>query len=111
MIAEAGAGPSPIPYTSLTSRKLADGLSYALSPQALAAALEIANTMSTEQGARIAVESFHKHLPRQGMKCELFPQEAAAWAYKGHDRQVLLSKRALGILLENAVIEAKRLKL
>ncbi|KAM0325766.1 hypothetical protein ACHAQA_007067 [Verticillium albo-atrum] len=111
MIAEAGAGPPPIPYAALTSRKLADGLTYALSPQALAAALEIANTMSVEQGARVAVESFHKHLPRQGLRCELFPQEAAAWRYKGEHRGVLLSKRAVGILSSRGVLEAKKLKL
>ncbi|KAM0286499.1 hypothetical protein ACHAQH_000926 [Verticillium albo-atrum] len=110
MIAEAGAGPPPIPYAALTSRKLAEGLSYALSPQALAAALEIANTMSVEQGARVAVEAFHKHLPRKGLRCELYPQEAASWAYKGEHRAVLLSKRAIGILAARGVIEAKNLK-
>ncbi|KAL9947145.1 hypothetical protein ACHAQF_000275 [Verticillium nonalfalfae] len=111
MIAEAGAGPPPIPYAALTSRKLADGLSYALSPQALAAALEIANTMSVEQGARVAVEAFHKHLPRAGLRCELFPQETAAWSYKGEHRAVHLSKRAVAILTARGVLEEKKLKL
>ncbi|KAG7113793.1 Sterol 3-beta-glucosyltransferase UGT80A2 like protein [Verticillium longisporum] len=111
MIAEAGAGPPPIPYAALTSRKLADGLSYALSPQALAAALEIANTMSVEQGARVAVEAFHKHLPRAGLRCELFPQETAAWSYKGEHRAVRLSKRAVAILTARGVLEEKKLKL
>jgi UDP:flavonoid glycosyltransferase YjiC (YdhE family) len=63
MVAVAGAGPEPIPHKSLTAQNLADAISYCLTPQASAAAREIATKMRTESSVRTAANSLHANLP------------------------------------------------
>lgn len=77
MVSASGAGPGHIPYKTLTSQKLADAIRYCLSPQAALNAQAIADKMRQEQGVQNAVKSFHAHLPRHKMRCDLLQNEPA----------------------------------
>ncbi|KAI1453537.1 UDP-glucose,sterol transferase [Annulohypoxylon moriforme] len=111
MLARSGAGPKPVPYASLTSRKLADAIAYCLTPEAAGAALSISDEMKEESGVKRAVQFFHANLPLPQMTCELFPDQPAAWAYKSKGKTVLLSKRAVSVLTERQKLDQKKLKL
>ena len=73
--------------------------------------MEIADKMSIERGTKNAVDFFHESLPQLNARCELFPNQPAAWKYKGDHRNVLLSKKACCILQKYGKIDLKRLKL
>ncbi|KAG4286449.1 hypothetical protein FPRO06_07709 [Fusarium proliferatum] len=73
MVANAGAGPAPIPHTELTVDKLAVAIRYCLSPQAATAAATVADKMPSEVGVRAAVQSFHKCLPLERIRCDVIP--------------------------------------
>ncbi|OGM48486.1 putative sterol glucosyltransferase [Aspergillus bombycis] len=110
MIAAAGAGPEPIPHKNLTAQKLADAITYCLTPQAVAVARDIADRIRQECGVRAAVNSFHAHLPRRKMQCDLIPSEPAVWYFKTGRRTVKLSKVAAWTLKHQGRIQGKHLK-
>lgn len=110
MVAAAGAGPKPIPYKSLTAESLAEAISFCLTPEAETAALAISAKMKTESGVKAAVQSFHSHLPMEGMQCDFFPDQSAAWTYRGQ-KSMKMSKKAAGILTERMKIERADLRL
>ncbi|KAM0554957.1 hypothetical protein ACHAPJ_006695 [Fusarium lateritium] len=110
MVSNAGAGPQPIPYSSLTSTNLTAAIDFALEPQVMAAAQEMSSKMSQESGVRSAVEHFHSNLPARLLRCDLFPELAASWSYKGRIR-VLLSKRAERVLTQAGKLDQKKLKI
>lgn len=109
MIAAVGAGPEPIPHQNLTSQKLAEAIIYCLTPQAAAVARDIAGRMRQECGVRAAVDSFHAHLPRRKMQCDLVPSEPAVWYFKTGKRTIKLSKVAAWTLKRQGRIQAKHL--
>ncbi|KAF5856518.1 UDP-Glycosyltransferase [Aspergillus alliaceus] len=111
MIAAAGAGPEPIPYKALTAQNLADAITYCLTPQATAVAKTIADRMRQECGVRAAVDSFHAHLPRHKMPCDIIPSEPAVWHFKKGKRAVKLSKVSAWILKHQGRLQEKHLKL
>jgi hypothetical protein len=111
MVAQAGAGPDPVPYTELTSRRLADAISYALMPEARAAATQIAEKMKTESGVKAAVVHFHSMLPLQSLRCDLFPEFPAVWSYKGRHHSVLLSRQAERIVSRARKLDDRKLTL
>ncbi|KAL7757034.1 hypothetical protein ACKLNR_014027 [Fusarium oxysporum f. sp. zingiberi] len=110
MVANAGAGPAPIPHTELTVDKLAAAIRYCLSPQAAAAAAIIADKMSSEVGVRAAVQSFHKGLPLERIRCDVIPSEPAVWSYSKSKNPIKLSKMAAEILISTNSIDSKHLK-
>ncbi|KAF7587318.1 UDP-Glycosyltransferase [Aspergillus hancockii] len=110
MIAAAGAGPDPIPHKSLTARKLADAINYCLTPEAADGARAIADSMHLECGVRAAVDSFHAHLPRHKMQCDLVPGEPAVWKFKKGKQIVKLSKIAAWALKSQGRLQEKHLK-
>ncbi|OQD70782.1 hypothetical protein PENPOL_c001G00121 [Penicillium polonicum] len=110
MVATAGAGLEPIPYKSLTAQKLADAISYSLTPQAIAVAQSIAEKINQESGVRTAVDSFHAHLPRTQMQCDLIPGEVAVWKLKKGNRILKLSNAAALILKRQGRFQEKHLK-
>ena len=110
MVANAGAGPKPIPFKQLDSQKLADGIVYCLTPQARSAAQSIAEQMKSEQGVQAAAQSWLRQLPKHRLRCDLVPSEPAAWVYRKGKKPIKLSKIAAEELVSRKVIDAKQLE-
>ncbi|KAF6828791.1 Sterol 3-beta-glucosyltransferase UGT80B1-like protein 5 [Colletotrichum plurivorum] len=110
VVAEAGAGPEPIPYRSLTSQKLIHAIQYCLSPGAVTAARQLAESMQLENGVQAAVDSFHANLPKTKMECDFFPDQPAALVYGRGKKQVKMCKPVASILVKNSKLERKQLK-
>ena len=112
MIASARAGPLPISHRSLTAKNLADAIAFCLMPEAVRAAFDIACKMRDEDGIRLAVASFHRHLPRSTIGCELVPNQPATWLYTNVRVSLRLSTVAVeGLRLAPDVrFKAKHLK-
>ena len=111
MVAASGAGPQPIPHRSLDAKQLADAIRYCLRPESLSAAENIARMMQTESGVKTAVESFHRNLPLDKMRCHMLPEEPAVWVYKKSlTKPLQLSKTAAQILIDQLRIDPKSLK-
>lgn len=111
MVANAAAGPRPIPYADLTADNLARGIRYCLSEQAVAAAASIAAKIESEAGVRAAARSFHRQLPLERIRCDLIPSEPAVWAYSKSKRPIKLSKVAAETVLSNTSTESKHMKM
>ncbi|KAF4949920.1 hypothetical protein FSARC_13341 [Fusarium sarcochroum] len=110
MVNAGGAGPAPIPFKTLNSENLAEAIRFCLTPEASAAACEIAHKMSSEAGVRRAVASFHANLPLSDMRCDVLPNSAAVWSYKHKGEHIKLSKVAAEVLVENHRVSWKDLK-
>ena len=94
MIANAKAGPPPIPHKEINENNLADALKFCLTAEAANAAKSIAGKMQDENGVACAVASFHRQLPRERMGCEVLPRHAAVWLYTKGKRPMRLSSLA-----------------
>lgn len=110
IVASAGVGPDPIPQKSLTAEKLADAIQFCLTPFAATAAKDLARKMNRESGARAAVDSFHAHLPRGEMQCDILPDQPAVWRLKRGKTTVRLSKLAAYALVREGRLQRKHLK-
>lgn len=110
MVAKAGAGPSPIPHASLDPDILASAIQFCLTPEAEAAAGEISIKMQSDSGVAAAVDSFHRHLPIERMRCAVMPNQVAVWTYKKGKRSLNLSKAAVEILIEHGRIDASQIR-
>ncbi|KAJ6006146.1 hypothetical protein N7451_004090 [Penicillium sp. IBT 35674x] len=110
MIAAAGAGLEPIPHKSLTVEKLVDAITYCLTPEAASVAQTMADRINQEDGVRAAVKSFHAHLPRRDIECDLVPGEPAVWQFKKGRRIVKLSKVAALTLRNQGRLQEKHLQ-
>ncbi|KAJ4298054.1 hypothetical protein N0V90_005953 [Kalmusia sp. IMI 367209] len=109
MVAAAGAGPPPIPHTSLDSKNLAQAISFCLTPEAMTSAHDISLRMSSENGVQAAVQSFHANLPLETIQCDVLPHLPAAWEYK--KTRIKLSKLAAQVLMENSVFDQSEIRL
>ncbi|KAF5693098.1 sterol glucosyltransferase [Fusarium denticulatum] len=74
MVAKAGAGPFPIRHKELDIDSLTKAIETLLAPATKTPALRISETMRTENGVAQAVQSFHHHLPRDTLTCDLLPR-------------------------------------
>ncbi|PYH83635.1 sterol glucosyltransferase [Aspergillus uvarum CBS 121591] len=110
MVARAGAGAKPIPYSRLNSKNLSDAIRLCLTPGAAAAAQQIATKMRAESGVTAAVQSFHRHLPLERMRCHVMPNQAAVWKCVISKRKIYLSKAAAQILIEKSAIDVKDIR-
>ncbi|OLN86655.1 Sterol 3-beta-glucosyltransferase UGT80B1-like protein 5 [Colletotrichum chlorophyti] len=110
VVAEAGSGPDPIPYRSLTSQKLIQAIQYCLSPDAVAAARQLAESMQKENGVQAAVDAFHANLPQSKMGCDFFSDQPAALVYGKGKKQVKICRPVASILVKNGRLERKQLK-
>ncbi|KAM0583636.1 hypothetical protein ACHAQF_008401 [Verticillium nonalfalfae] len=111
VVASNGAGPMPLPYAKLSTDALAEAIGFCLSPSAKEAAQKIAAQMRQENGVQTAVQSLHRHLPIDELRCHLLPEFTARWAYlakskKAQQPLIRLSDEALSVL-----IKAKKLKM
>ncbi|RMJ27243.1 hypothetical protein PHISP_01895 [Aspergillus sp. HF37] len=110
IVAAAGVGPNPIPPNNLTADNLADAIKFCLGASAATAAGHLGRKMNRECGVRAAVESFHAHLPRQQMQCDLLPDQPAVWRVKRGKRKVQLSKAAACALVHGGRLQKKHVK-
>lgn len=76
-VARAGAGPEPIPFSKLSATALSDAFAFCLDDGIQAQARIIAAGIDSENGARDAVRSFHRHLPLREMVCTLDAEHLA----------------------------------
>lgn len=111
MVAEAGAGPDPIPYRSLTSQKLIQAIQLCLSPDAVRSARKLADAMHREDGVQAAVDAFHANLPQSKMGCDFFSDQPAALVYGRGKKQVKMCRPVASILVKNGKLQRKQLKL
>ena len=114
MVARAGAGAhQAIPYKKLSADSLAEGIKQCLTPEAKEAAETIAKSIAQEgDGAKNAVESFHRHLPMRGshsMRCSILRDHVAVWTLKRSNLK--LSALAAELLIEQNKIHWKDLRL
>lgn len=113
MVSNSGAGPEPVPYKKLSAEKLAEGIKYCLTDEALEAAQKIAKDIELEgDGAKNAIKSFHHHLGLNGdmsMRCSILSDRVAVWRVK--DTSLKLSALAADILVERGYISWRRLRL
>ncbi|GJC83735.1 sterol 3-beta-glucosyltransferase UGT80A2 [Colletotrichum liriopes] len=110
VVAEAGAGPDPIPYRSLTSQKLIHAIQFCLAPEAVIAARQLADSMRMENGVQAAVDAFHANLPKEKMACDFFSDQPASLAYGRGKKQVKMCKPVASILVKNGKVERKQLQ-
>ena len=111
MIAAAGAGPAPIPHKKLTASNLADAIKVCLSPETTTAAKGIAERMSTENGVRDAVNSFHRQLSPEKLRCDLVPNLPAVYEYSRKGKALKLSGSAADALVNSGRIKYSHLAL
>ncbi|KAJ7100284.1 sterol glucosyltransferase [Mycena belliarum] len=111
MVAAAGAGSKPIPHLQLDAKNLAEAITLCLTPEAAAAARDIATKMRAESGVKTAVASFHANLPCTRLQCDIFPDRSASWTIKKGKKEIRVSKLAAEVLLWNIKIDHKTLKL
>jgi len=114
MVARAGAGAhDAVPYKNLGVDALAEGIKQCLSPEAKASAERIAKSIAKEgDGAKNAVDSFHRHLPLHGefsMRCTVFPDRVAVWLLK--DTRLRLSALAAQLFIDKKTFRWQDLRL
>lgn len=109
MVAAAGAGSRPIHFKALDSAKLIAAIRICQAPETGRAAALIAARMKDERGVKEAVNSFHRNLPLDVMRCDLLGSQNAVWLWSRKGYQVKLSDRAAYILLKSKKIVANDL--
>ncbi|KAI4281366.1 MAG: hypothetical protein L6R35_005668, partial [Caloplaca aegaea] len=109
MVANAGAGPRPIPSKQLTSDKLAAAILEALRPEALQRAQELGVRISSESGADQGAEDFQDKLDVNSLRCSVAPGRAAAWRVKRTN--IRLSSFAATVLGAEGLLKFDELKL
>ena len=109
IVARAGAGPSPVPYKELTAEKLADAIRDALGEEIQKCARQLGAKMSCENGVKNAVESFHRHLDLDRLRCEICPDRPAVWYVR--PLCIRLSAFAASILVHTKHIDPRDIAL
>ncbi|CAJ2510264.1 Uu.00g061640.m01.CDS01 [Anthostomella pinea] len=113
MVANAGAGPDPVPYKQLNAERLAESIKYCLTDEALEAAQEIARSIEAEgDGAKNAVRAFHRSLTLSGeksMRCSILDDRVAVWTVK--NTSLKLSALAADVAVDRGYISWRRLRL
>lgn len=109
MIARAGAGPAPIPFSKLNAETLATGITQALKPETLAKAEELGAKIREERGADIGGKSFHEFLNTDDLRCSLAPSRVAVWRVRRSKTR--LSPLAAAVLVREGVIKYSDMKL
>lgn len=111
MVAVAGAGPKPIKHKLLNANNLAEAIRFCMRPETLEAAGNIANKMQAECGVQKAVESFHRNLPWDTIRCQILSHEPATWVYKKElTKPLYLSTTAAQVLADHLRVDSKHLQ-
>jgi UDP:flavonoid glycosyltransferase YjiC (YdhE family) len=109
MIAAAGSGPEPIHHKAISVELLVSAIRFCHTEAARSIASNIAAQVKAEDGVEAAVQSFHDKLPLERMRCQILPDQPAAWSTKTGGNVVRLSKLAAAILVEDGSVERKKL--
>lgn len=111
MVARAGAGPEPVPFTAMTEDTLAASIKFALKPEVQEGAKEMAKSIAQENGAEDTARLFQKRLLKADhhLECELCPGHLASWKHK--KTGTLLSGLAITVLIDKAIIKPNEVKL
>jgi hypothetical protein len=107
MVAKQRCGPEPIPFKKLNVRNLVDAILFALQEDIAANCERLSVRMKRENGVRLGVDSFHRHLPVKSMACEIVPNLVAAYYIK--DSNVQVSRFVAEVLLQNNKIQKSSL--
>jgi len=114
MVARAGAGPSPIPYKSLTAEGLANAILEALKPEMLERARELGARIREEKGCEAGAASFHAQLNVDKMRCMMVPARPAVWRVKTNGSKtddIRLSAFAAAVLGNEGILDINQLTL
>lgn len=109
MIANAGAGPDPVPYSELSAERLAIMITTALEPASLEKAKTLAARISAEKGTETGAESFQSRLHIDDLRCMVSPTRAAAWHVKS--TKLRLSPCAASVLNQEGLLDYGDLRL
>jgi hypothetical protein len=114
MVANAGAGPSPIPYKELTAERLANAILEALKSEMLERARELGERIREEKGCEAGAASFHAQMDVDRLRCLVAPGRAAVWRVKTKGSKtddVRLSAFAATVLGNEGVLDVNQLRL
>ncbi|KAM7219278.1 hypothetical protein V8F06_005314 [Rhypophila decipiens] len=109
MIAKAGAGPAPIPFTKLTAENLAAAILEAVKPETQLRAQELGARIREEKGADVGGKSFHEFLNTDSLRCSLAPSRTAVWRVRR--TKTRLSALAAAVLVSEGLLKFSDLKL
>jgi len=88
VIADAGAGPEPVPAATITAEALAEAFAHALTPEARGKARSLGALVREHDGVDLVLRSLYRHLPVHAMRCATNPAHLAT-AYCQQCRQRL----------------------
>ena len=114
MVANAGAGPTPIPFKELTAERLANAILEALKPEILERATELGERIREEKGCEAGAASFHARMNVDRLRCLMAPGRAAVWQVKtkgSKTENVRLSAFAATVLGNEGVLDVNQLRL
>jgi hypothetical protein len=77
VVADAGAGPAPIPASALTVERLAEAFEACTSRDVRARARKLGTRIRAKDGAELAVASLYRQLPLRAMRCAHDPRHLA----------------------------------
>lgn len=110
MIARAGAGPEPVPFTAMTADSLAESITFALKPEVKSGAQKMAESIARENGSEDATRVFLERLVRDDvLKCEICPDRLASWVHKKSGKR--LSGFAVSCLVDQGLVKPHEVKL
>ena len=109
VVARAGAGPRPLPYSRQSAEKLANQICEALHPDFKIRARHIQTRLQQEQGCENGAKHFHRMLNLENSNCMIAPDRLAVWKVKGRD--IRLSAMAAAVLLERGFLRLEELAL
>ena len=108
-VAQAGAGPRPIPYKQLTAKALAVAISQALQPPMVAIARNLSGKIRREHGCETGAMIFHAKLPMAKLRCSILPRRAAVWKIRG--AEIRLSALSVTTLCKAGLLQKEDLEL
>jgi hypothetical protein len=109
MVAQAGAGPDPIPHKQLTADKLANAINFCLRDESLDRAKELASKIAAERGSDVGAQLLHQYLEVDRLRCTLAPSRTTVWRIRR--TQVKLSAFAACTLANANLLDFHDLKL
>ncbi|KNB06496.1 hypothetical protein FOXG_07189 [Fusarium oxysporum f. sp. lycopersici 4287] len=109
MIAQAGAGPKPIPFKELTAEILASSIIFSLKTEVQEAVQKMAERIGAEDGARGTAVDFQERLDIDHLRCDICPDRLAVWRHK--TTGIHLSGFAAACLVDKGLLDPRGFKL